>query len=104
MPLGELPRVPIDPIIGTTAALTTSFTQEYGTYCVDLLISNLDIANVLNYRLNTTRGPGKTLGLGADIAFNNVLIESLTITPNAGTGTFELLPFVLPRELLIPRV
>ncbi|MBA7635866.1 hypothetical protein ES703_43470 [subsurface metagenome] len=101
MPIGQLPRVPIEPIIGTTAAVTTPFVQLYGSYAVDLLISNLDLANVLTYRLNSlTRGANKTLGIGGEIAFNNVLLESVVITPDAVTGSFELLPFLLPRELL----
>ena len=101
MPIGQLPRVPVEPIIGTTAAVTTPFIQIYGTYCIDLLISNLDAAAVLTYRLNSlTRGANKTLAVGAEIALNNVLLESVVITPNAVSGSFELLPFLLPRELL----
>ena len=101
MPVGLLPRVPIEPINGTVAATTIPFMQQYGSYAIDVMISNLDVVNVLTYRLNSlTRGANKTLDAGADVAFSNVLLESLVITPNAVTGTFEVLPFLLPRELL----
>lgn len=101
MHIGELPRIPITPIVGTVAEVITPFIQLYGTYCVDLLISNLDLVNPLTYRLNSLTGQvNKTLWAGGEIALNNVLLESVVITPNAGTGTFELLPFLLPRELL----
>ncbi len=101
MPVGQLPRVPVDPIIGTTAAVATSFTQIYGSYCVDLLISNLDLVNPLTFRLNSLTGQvNKTLGAGGEVVLNNVLLESVVITPDAATGSFELLPFLLPRELL----
>lgn len=101
MPLGQLPRIPIDPIVGTIAAAVIPFVQQYGTYAIDVMISNLDVANPLTYRLNSlTRGNNKTLDAGADVAFSNVLLESLVITPDAATGSYEVLPFVLPRELL----
>lgn len=101
MHIGELPRVPITPIVGTTAAVTTPFIQLFGSYCIDLLISNLDVINPLTYRLNSLTGQvNKTLQAGAEIALNNVILESVVITPDAITGSFELLPFLLPRELI----
>lgn len=99
--VGLLPRVPIETIVGTVAVVSTPFIQIYGTYCVDLLISNLDVVNPLEFRLNSLTGQvNKTLAAGADIALNNVLLESVVIVPDVATGNFELLPFLLPRELI----
>jgi hypothetical protein len=101
MPIGNMPRVPIETIAGLLAPVLTDFKQSFGTYAIDLLITNLDLVNPLTYSLNSITGAQKTLAAGGEIAFNNVIIERLLVTPDAGTGTFEILPFLLPRELVI---
>jgi len=99
MPLGQLPRVPVEPIVGTVADTLIHFPSLYGTYGIDVLISNLDITNPLYVRVNKAINP-KTIGASGEVALSNVIVEYLQITPNASTGSFEVLPFVIPRELL----
>jgi hypothetical protein len=99
MPLGQLPRVPLDPIVGTVAPTVINFKAAFGTYVADLLITNLDLVAALTYQFVPTGTP-KTLAAGGEIAFTNLLLESVRIVGNAATGNWELLPLALPRELL----
>lgn len=99
MPLGQLPRIPLDPIVGTVAPTVINFKAAFGTYAVDLLITNLDLAAALTYQLSITGTP-KTLAAGGEIAFSNVLLDSIRIVGNAASGSWEILAFSLPRELL----
>jgi len=99
MPIGQLPRVPVDPVPFTTSPILYHFPSIYGTYAVDLLISNNDLTNSLTFRINRS-ATEKTLNPGAEIALENVIIEYLEITPHDTTGSGEFLAFVLPRELL----
>lgn len=100
MPIGQLPRVPVDVLTGTTAAVVTNFMQLYGAYAIDFMLTNLDGAAALTYQLNSPQATPVTLAAGAQIAFSNVLLESIRIVGNGATGNWELLAFVLPRELL----
>ena len=104
MPLGQMARVPLEPIAGLLVPVNVNFKATFGTYAIDLLLTNLDAGAVLTYQLNTgaIAGAGaiKTLAAGGEIAFNNVLIESIRVVGNAATGTWEILAFALPRELL----
>lgn len=99
MPLGQLPRIPLDPIAGTVAPTVINFKSTFGTYAVDLLITNLDLANALTYQFTPT-GTAKTLNAGGEIVFSNVLLDSIRIVGDAATGNWEILAFALPRELL----
>ena len=102
MPLGLMARVPLEPIAGLLVPVVTNFKAQFGTYSVDLLIRNLDLVNPLTYQLNTPAGAGAAMGLaaGGEIGLNNVLTESVIIVGNVATGTWQMLPFALPRELL----
>ena len=100
MPLGQMARVPLEPIAGLLVPVTTNFKALFGTYAVDLLLTNLDAVAALTYQLNAPGGAIKTLAAGGEVALNNVLIESIRVVGNAATGTWEILAFALPRELL----
>ena len=99
IPLGQLPRVPLDPIAGTVAPTVINFKSTFGTYAVDLLLTNLDLVAALTYQFAPT-GTIKTLAAGGEIAFSNVLLDSVRIVGNAATGNWEVLAFALPREIL----
>jgi len=100
MPLGTMARVPLEPIAGLLLPINTNFKQQFGTYAIDLLLTNLDVANTLTYQINNVSGVAKTLAAGGEIAFNSVIIENIRVVGNAGTGTWEILAFALPREIL----
>jgi len=99
MPLGQLPRIPLDPIAGTIAPTVINFKAAFGTYAVDLLLTNLDGAAALTYQFGPIATP-KTLNAGGEVAFNNVLLDFIRIVGNAATGNWEILAFALPREIL----
>jgi hypothetical protein len=99
-PTEDYPRMPLDPELWTTSAITVPFFQKYPDYLIlDTIIVNLDTTNSLSIKINN--GQSFTLGAGATIVLSNVIIWKIEITPNNTTGNGFIAPFGILKSLVV---
>jgi len=101
-PLADYPRVPLDPILRATVDDTINFLELYRNYAVDVLITNLDVANPLVYFMNGSQ-VGSTVPAGGAVFLSNVILYRLRITSNAVTGAWDVTPLGVSYDLLVKR-
>jgi len=100
-PLDTFLRKPIGVRVWTTAELYINFFAEYGAFAVDVLVDNLDGTNTLTVYLNDSQ-LGFIVAPGVPWGRQKVVIQTIRIAPNAGTGTGQLNADIIKDDLLIP--
>ena len=78
----------LPPTVGTTSNVIIDYFQSYGSIAFDVKIRNLDSTNSLTY--NANRQIDVTVPSGVTDVINSTPIETITISPNAGTGSFTV--------------
>jgi len=72
--------------------------QRFGGIISSLLIQNRDVTNAITVRLN--HGRPFTIAPNISIPFNDIWTDLVDITPNAGTGSGNLVGQFVPNDFL----
>jgi hypothetical protein len=99
-PTEDYPRMPLDPEKWTTSAIVVPFFQKYPEQVViDLVVMNEDTSNPVSIKLNNN--DYYNISSGMAMSFNNIIVWKIEITPNSTTGKGTLLPFGIPKDILM---